>query len=465
MYRDSPGAGGGVPDITAGMPAIDHHSHASMAPYRTIEQIERNYATAHLEANVPPSVFEAFIAARNRGDAAVLRKLEDEHGTETLMQQALAFRSTTFFAAALRTGCRELYGPAEDWEALMAVQRDWGTRHPSFAYDQATRVANTPVVITDVPYVDRTAWNAGCYRQVARIDPYLYPFHDGRPPGRGTEFQRFHAVFASVLAAELERYGLDRPPPHLDDYVQFVDASLRRRIDEGAIGLKIVSAYVRSIDFPFASYADAASIYASLATGGSPATGPLENFLVRRLAQHAADHGIPMQVHVGMGHPEPGMRIANSAPLLLESFLDTPSLNRLKVILLHGGYPFGSHLAALAQTYGNVFIDFSWMPYLHHFHLRQKLAEWLEILPANKLLYGSDTSSPEFHVAAAGYTRESLNHVLHDGFRRNVWDVKQVEWLARRILFDNTADVYGIAVATPTGSASANATAPHPPAR
>ena len=444
MLRERSEAVSAVPDITAGMPAIDHHSHASMSRFRTVEQIEKAYATAHLEANVPPDVFEAFVAARNRGDSATLDQLEADHGTEALLTRAVEFRSTTFFSRALREGCKQLYGPPDDWEALMGVAREWGAKHPSFAYDQAVKVANTPIVLTDVPFIDRTAWDRERFRQVARIDPYLYPFHPGKAPGRGTEFQRFHGAFASVLAAELKRYGLDRPPPDLDSYLQFVDASLQRRVSEGAIGLKIVSAYVRSIDFEAATYADASKAYSAIASGSVVDTAVLENFIVRRLAQYAADHRLPMQIHVGMGHPEPGMRVANSAPFLLESFLDTPSLNRMKVILLHGGYPFGSDLAALAQTYGNIFIDFSWMPYLHHFYLREKLFEWLEILPANKLLYGSDTSAPEFHVAAASYTRDSLNHVLHDGYLRKVWDSKQVDWLARRILFENTADVYGI---------------------
>lgn len=444
MLKQSPGAVSGAPDITAGMPAIDHHSHASMSRFRTVEQIERAYATAHVEANVSPGVYDAFISARNRGASATLDRLEADHGTETLMRQAVAFRSTTFFSTALKEGCRQLYGPADDWDALMRVAREWGAKHPSYSYDQATKIANTPIVLTDIPFIDRGNWDRGRYRQVARIDPYLYPFHSGRAPGRGTEFQRFHGVFAAVLAAELKHYGLEGPPPDLDHYLQFVDASLQRRVSEGAIGLKIVSAYVRSIDFAPATYDDASQVYAEMASGHAVDTVALENFIARRLSQYAADNRIPMQIHVGMGHPEPGMRIANSAPLLLESFLDTRSLSRLKVILLHGGYPFSSHLAALAQTYGNVFIDFSWMPYLHHFYLRQKLSEWLEILPANKVLYGSDTSAPEFHVAAASYTRDSLNHVLHDGYTRKVWDSRQVEWLARRILAENTADVYGI---------------------
>lgn len=433
-----------VPDITGGIPAIDHHSHASMSRFRTVEQIERSYATAHLEANVPVEAYGAYIAARNASDAAALQRLDAEHGIEALLQAGVAFRSTTFFARALREGCRQLYGPAGDWDAWMRVARDWGARAPSYAYDRAIDLARTPIVLTDIPFIDRGSWNPEHYRQVARIDPYLYPFHSGQTAGRGTEFQRFHGVFANVLAAELKRYGFDRPPPDLDAYLQFADASVQRRVSEGAIGLKIVSAYVRSIDFGEATYADASRTYGALASGQAVDRAPLENFIVRRLSQYAADHGIPMQIHVGMGHPEPGMLIANSAPFLLEPFLNTPSLNRLKVVLLHGGYPFSSHLAALAQTYGNVFVDFSWMPYLHHYYLRTKLAEWLEILPANKLLYGSDTSAPEFHVAAAHYTRESLNHVLHDGHVRGVWDARQVDWLARRILWENTAEVYRI---------------------
>lgn len=433
-----------VPDITGGMPAIDHHSHASMSRFRTVEQIERSYATAHLEANVPPDVYSAYITARNAGDAATLHRLDTEHGVDALLKAGVAFRSTTFFSRALKEGCWQLYGPADDWDGLMGVARDWGARHPSFAYDQAIKLANTPIVLTDVAFIDRESWNREHYRQVARIDPYLYPFHSGRAPGRGTEFQRFHGVFANVLAAELKRYGLDRPPSDLDAYLQFVDASVQRRVSEGAIGLKIVSAYVRSIDFDDVTYADASKVYGALASGRVVDSAPMENFIARRLAQYAADNDIPMQIHVGMGHPEPGMLIGNSAPLLLEPFLNTPSLNRLKVILLHGGYPFSSHLAALAQTYGNVYVDFSWMPYLHHYYLRAKLSEWLEILPANKLLYGSDTSAPEFHVAAAHYTRESLNFVLHDGHARGVWDTRQVDWLAKRILFENTADVYRI---------------------
>lgn len=436
------------PDITGGLPAIDHHSHASMARFRTVDQIDRHFSTAHLEANVPAQVYDAFIAARNRGDTAALAQLDAAHGTEALMQQGVRFRSTTFFARALREGCRQLYGPDESWQAQMDKARDWGNRSPAYSYDQAARVANTPIVLADVPAIDRAVWNPRRYRQIIRIDPYVYPFHDGQATLRGTEFQRFHGGFAAVLRAELARHGLAQLPADFDAYLQFVDASLERRVQEGAIGIKVASAYVRPIDFRPASYAEASAAYLALAAGRQADRRALEDFIVQRAAQYAADRGLPMQIHVGMGHPEPGMIVANGAPFLLETFLNIRSLSRLKITLLHGGYPFSSDMAALVQTYGNVYLDFSWMPYLHHFYLRQKLTEWLEILPANKLLYGSDAGAPEFHVAAAHYARQALNHVLHDGVQRGVWDAGQADWLARRVLFDNAAELYGIDAAT-----------------
>ncbi|GGX15192.1 hypothetical protein GCM10007242_22180 [Pigmentiphaga litoralis] len=426
-----------------------NHLGLALRVFRTVRQIEEHFATAHMEANVPAEVYDAFIAARNKGDAQALARLEADHGTQTLLNKGLLFRSTTFFATALREGCRRLYGPEADWDTQMRTAQEWGARSPSFSYDAAADLANTPIILTDVPYLDRTTWNPERYRQAIRVDAYLYPFHGTDTTLRGTEYQRFHTTFGNVLRSELKHYGMDTPPSSFDAYLQFVDASLDRRVREGAVALKLASAYVRPIDFGPAGQAYAQAAYESFAAGRSGDRRALENFLARRAAQYACDRGLPLQVHVGMGHPEPGMLMANTAPFLLEGFLNTRSLNRLKITLLHGGYPFSSDCAALVQTYGNVYLDFSWMPYLHHFYLRQKLSEWMEILPANKLLFGTDTAAPEFHVAAAHYARDSLNVVLDQGYQRKVWNAQQTEWLARRILWENTAELYGLEMPHP----------------
>lgn len=430
-----------------GVPAIDHHSHASAyrsgGTYRSVRDHEDHFLTGHLEANVPSEAYRSYVRARNAGDAVELDRLEEAHGIAALLETGRQYRSTTFFTTALRKGCALLYGTDEQdrFEALGARLRAEGLAAP---YDRAAEVAGTPVILADVPKIDRGAWNPETYRQVIRIDPYFYPFGLEERDDRGTEADRFLGIFRTVLDEQRAEHGLDELPATFDEYRDFCLASLRERREGGAIGYKIVSAYVRTLAFDRVGHAEAAAAYASLRTTGDGDRKALADHLVAVIAAEAGELGIPIQIHTGMGHPEPGMYIRNADPLNLEKLLLAPELNRTRFVMIHGAYPYSSSAAALAQTYGNVFLDFSWMPYLHHEHLRLKLVEWLEILPANKLIFGTDTGLPEFHVAAAHFAREALDHALESGVSRGVWTAAQTDYLARRVLYDNTADLYGI---------------------
>lgn len=434
--------------ITEGIPAVDHHSHASAyvsasGRYRTVADHEAHFATGHLESRVPSSVYQRYVRARNSGDATTLAHLESEHGIEKLVAEGKSFRSTTFFTRALEVGCELMYGT--DTASGHAVAGD-ALRSVSVSapYDRALEIAETPVVLADVRSIDRSVWDAEKYRQVIRVDPYLYPFGVGGTVDRGTERERFEGIFATVLSEELHDQQRDSVPLTLSEFDDFVMESLRRRRAVGAIGYKFASAYVRSLEFGRVDKGLAADEYGRLVRGQGGDRRAIADYMATRIAINAAEHSVPLQIHTGMGHPEPGMYIRNADPLNLESFLLQPALNRTQIILIHGSYPFTSKAAALAQTYGNVYLDFSWMPYLHHAHLRQKLIEWMEILPANKVIFGSDTGLPEFHVAASHFTREALDFALSDGVTRGVWTATQCDFLAQRILFQNAADLYAL---------------------
>lgn len=438
-----------IADTIGDIPAIDHHSHASayVGPdglYRSVADLEEHFVTGHLESRVPDEVYREYIDARNRHDRTALDALDSQHGIYALLEKGAEFRSTTFFATALRRGCEMLYGDYSDQEDLAKRGKYWREKGESVLYTHALDMANTPVVLTDVKSIDVQKWSPERYKQIVRIDPYLYPFGHAERSERGTEAARFMNIFSGVLKDELSISGLSASPSSLPEYLEFVLGSLKRRCDAGAVGFKFASAYVRSLAFSDVDEHDAARAYTDLKSSGRGDRQSLENYLAFRMAEYAADNGFPLQIHVGMGHPEPGMYIRNANPLNLEDFLSRPSLNRLKVIMIHGAYPFTSEAAALAQTYGNVHLDFSWMPYLHHFYLRQKLSEWLEILPANKLIFGTDTGAPEFHVSGTAYARESLALVLEGGFARGVWTAQQTDYLAERVLYSNAAELYGI---------------------
>jgi predicted TIM-barrel fold metal-dependent hydrolase len=430
--------------ITDGIPAIDHHSHASAYGARSVRAIQEQFATALVEANVPLGVYEEFIRGRKEGDLDRLAELEQRHGTTTLLERGLAFRDTTFFTRALCEGSRRLHGGPEGPVESRAAAGQMVPAAASKLYDRAVRIAGTPVLFTDVAYIDRSEWDPGTYRQVLRIDPYLYPFGHAPRERRGTEFQRFLSAFDGILANELQLSGSDDLPAELADYVAFVHESLDRRLANGVVGLKLASAYLRSLRFGRPDEAAAAAEYRQLSKSAESPREHVEDFLLHVLARYALARDLPLQVHIGTGHPEPGLLLTNADPAHLEGLISAPELARLRIVLLHGGYPFSNAAAALAQTYGNVFLDFSWMPYLHYHFLRRVLREWLEFLPADKLIFGSDAGSPEFHVAAAVFGRDALDKALEGGHADGVWDARQTEWLAERVLAGNAADVYGI---------------------
>ena len=68
----------------------------------------------------------------------------------------------------------------------------------------------------------------------------------------------------------------------------------------------------------------------------------------------AADAGLPIQVHVGLGDRDLDLRRAD--PLLLAPLLAQPHIARVPVLLLHC-YPFHREAGYLAQAFGHVFID------------------------------------------------------------------------------------------------------------
>lgn len=436
---------------TDGVPAIDHHSHAGYVrpgeELEGIDALERENAAGHVEANLPVGVFDEFVAARGRGDRDALVRLDAAHGIEKLFDESILFQSTSVHGVSLVEGSRALYGDLGHDETVR-VSRD--RRRADFAglYGEALDISGTAAVLTDLPWIDADAWTPERYKPIGRIDPYLYPFGHPAFRRRGSDTPRFRRVFATVLEGLLKTAGLDAPPATLGEYVAFVRDSIIRRQESGFVGLKIASAYVRSLDFRRRSRDEAEAAYTTLRSDAAsletPAYTALADYLVFAIAELAVERELPVQIHTGMGHAEPGLLLSGADPRNLEPLLSDPALNRLRIILIHGGYPYTSLLPALSQAHGNVFLDYSWMPYLHHHALERMLQEWLELLPADRVMFGTDTGQPEFHVASTARGRLALDRALTAGVADRLWTTSQAEWLASRVLNENLCRVYGL---------------------
>nr|WP_227425747.1 amidohydrolase family protein [Pengzhenrongella sicca] len=445
---------------TDGILAIDHHSHAGyVRPGQQVSGVGHytlENSLGHVEGHVPHADYQDYMALVESGDDDGAAALGDRLGIPALIAQSELFQQTTVHAVALKEGCEALYGtvPAQ---SLDAISRQARIDDPVGLYDRALLLSGTSGVLTDIPEIDATAWPHERYKPIARIDPYLFPFGHPAWTGRGTDAPRFRRIFFRVLHRQLEIAGTELPAT-LEEYKEFVLASLERRKAEGFVGLKIASAYVRSLEFVRTDVETARRAWSTLrAEASRPFDGreaeagltpaahkELADHLAFFVAEWAVAASLPMQIHTGFGHTEPGLTISTANPLLLEGLLGDPALNALQVILIHGGFPYSANLTALAQMNGNVHLDFSWMPYLHHHAVGRVLEEWLELLPANRVMFGTDTGSPEVHVASTLRARRALDGVLDSGVRDRLWTPSQATWLAERVLHRNLCDVYGI---------------------
>lgn len=59
--------------------------------------------------------------------------------------------------------------------------------------------------------------------------------------------------------------------------------------------------------------------------------------------------------------------------------------------LFHAGYPYQGEVAALGKNFPNVYVDLCWLHVISPWVARQTLHEWIETVPANKILgFGGD---------------------------------------------------------------------------
>jgi len=433
------------------VPLVDNHCHIGMYEqrygnaFRTVRQLQEQYAQGGIEASLPMGDWREYSKALHGNKADRLREMDGRHGLRRLTDRTVQMFESTIFSRALEIGCTELHGEWADAELL--AQAVIGSRREGLApfYKRSLALGGFRIALVDTPYLDRALWPEEGFKWIARLDPFFYPFGPGAIAGRGTAIKAgHHARFTAELKKVLGEQGLKAIPGDLADYVAVAERALDSYLERGAVAFKVVSAYVRSLEFLPVSEREAARVFGDLSRGKRGESKLLEDYMAYRLLRWAAEREVPVQVHTGMGVPEPGMDFQQSNPLKLESVLMDESLNTLQLVLLHGAYPFCSEAGALTWLYGNVHLDFSWIVYIHHHFLIDRLSEWLEMLPAHKLLFGTDTGLPEMHLGASRLGRRALEAALSRGVEDGLWNPVQAFRLGERVCYRNACDLYGL---------------------
>ncbi len=194
----------------------------------------------------------------------------------------------------------------------------------------------------------------------------------------------------------------------LADLEKALEKAVDKGLREGLAGIKTALAYERTIQFDKVSRADAERCFASLSHPSSSrpqepaARKPLEDFLLHKVIQQAAEHHLPVQIHTGMQNGNRN-HVAWTRPSHLSELLN--EYRQVRFDLFHGGYPYGSEFATLAKNLPNVYPDLCWLHIIAPGVAKRSLRELIETVPASKILgFGGDFK----HVEGPTPTRKWL---------------------------------------------------------
>jgi hypothetical protein len=195
----------------------------------------------------------------------------------------------------------------------------------------------------------------------------------------------------------------------------FADAfedHLAAALDGGAVALKSVAAYRTGLALPRPHPADVRRSFADMdrARQAHRLEDPvLIGFGLWKAAELAAERGVPLQVHTGLGDND--LDLTRADPALLRPLFHDPHTQDCSVVLLHC-YPFVAQGAWMASVYPQVWMDLSLAIPLAEPLAARLVSEALGLCPATKLMAASDGHSyPEMYWWAARIWRRALAQV------------------------------------------------------
>ena len=349
----------------------------------------------------------------------------------------------TGYAQAIKIAVRDLYGiddfDSDTWKSLKEAM---GKRHRPGLHGWVLKTkGGIGVSINDVSTTDV---DKGLV-PVMRFDDYATP------------------LSRNDLSVLSKRTGTQIHS--LDNLLEALDtefASLAKRI----VGIKIGLAYARTLDFEKTTYAEAEAVFNRIYRTRTFATTellpypgraiairvpqgigfdeakPLQDYVVHRIIQLAARHRLPVQIHTGLQEGNENI-IGNSNPTLLTNLFR--EYREVKFDVFHAGYPYFRDLAALAKNFPNVYADLCWVHIISPTAARTILSEWLDTIPSNKILaFGGDYRFVEGVYGHIVMARRNVVATLQEKVDRGDLELKQVPYLASRILRENARELFSL---------------------
>ena len=228
----------------------------------------------------------------------------------------------------------------------------------------------------------------------------------------------------------------------LDDYLQVMERAFQTLKEHGAVGLKLHTA--RSLRFENVDKERAARAFGRPRNElSAEEIRDFEDFIMWRLVELSAKYDLPFQIHTG-AHLQP------SNPLLLVNIIQANP--RTKFILFHGGYPWVSETGAMAFHFNtvlagarhlpNVWIDACWITHLSYTMAKRAFHEWLDVVPSDRFMWGSDTRYTEGVYGSTEFARRCLAEVLAEKVIGGQLREEDALKIGRKILRENALKLF-----------------------
>lgn len=256
------------------------------------------------------------------------------------------------------------------------------------------------------------------------------------------------ALFSTIRGLE-DNHGISCST--LRGYETAMRASIDQMIANGAKGLKFAFAYLRDLYFAPVTYADAEKLYNRIgdeghgwrdAVLGYEERRPLQDYLVHRICEIAAESGIPVIIHSAM-QTDLFHSAEDARPLRLWNL---PHRHRgTTFIILHSGFPWMEDGAMLAKHFPNVYLDMAWAHVMSPDITARALGPWVDLLPVNKVLgFGGDYSVVEKVYGHLMLARRSIVTALACKVELGDLSIARAKVWIQSIMHDNPARLYKV---------------------
>ena len=247
---------------------------------------------------------------------------------------------------------------------------------------------------------------------------------------------------SSILRLERLTEDLLEAGTDPDDVPAAFRSALQNAVEsQDVVGTKTIAAYRTGFDIDWSRPTDVAVVEHARTLAAQGGELRVDSPVLIAFGVHeAAEHGLPVQVHVGFGDRD--LDLNRTDPLLMLPLLRT--MTPVPVLLLHC-YPFHRQAGYLAQAFDHVNFDVGLAINYLGSRSTALVGEALDTAPFAKQLYSSDAfGPPELHLLGSVLWRRAMGLVLGEWVRTGDCAEQDAIAIVDMIGVHNAARVYGL---------------------